>query len=62
MHNQLKEAGIPLKPYKDELINLLKQPLELNLKKKIADAAAELDRRLMQTLCMYFNLLSLKIE
>ena len=55
VHNQLKEAGISLKPFKDELISLLKQPLELNLKKKIADAAAELDRRLIQTLCEYLS-------
>lgn len=53
VHNQLKEAGVSLKPFKDELINLLKQPLDLNLKKKIADAAAELDRRLIQSLCKY---------
>ena len=51
IHNQLKEAGISLKPFKDELINLLKQPLDLNLKKKVADAAAELDKRLIQSMC-----------
>ena len=62
VHNQLKEAGVSLKPFKDELISLLKQPLDLNLKKKVADAAAELDRRLIQTLCEYANSLSVNHE